>query len=448
MIKLNRHPRDLFTSALKVTCVRAVGIVLQTVVILYLARAFSLDDMGYLAIAFAILGLARMQGPLGLDQVAMRDISKALGENDVEKAQAISTTSLTFVLLANTGFSLIGFVTLVLARQQIHLGIVDCAIASLAILSFALNGLLAGQIRGFGKPLLAQAPDSIGLQTLFGLGLLGLHVFDQVHLSAVLIILTLASWSVTGIYLFCRRRTGIHASFYPTRNDLWDLAKEGSKISQALIFTHLSARAPLLLSTPLLGPAATAVLEIATRFGTLSTVVTTSVAATFSPRFAVLAEQSATDELRKTAYLAAALSFIPSILTLIGFTFIVPSLFGWLLPPAYAEAYVPLLIIAAASALNGALAPASNALIMAGRPDPVRLISFIRLFAIITFCVLLAAPYGIVGMAWAIFLATLLRDGGLAIIAHLKLGKKPDSTEASPGITNNRDGIPFERAPD
>lgn len=430
MAKLNWHLRDLFASALKVASVRVIGIVLQALIVLTLARTFSLEDMGYFAIIFAVLGLARMQGPLGSDQIAMRDISKALAENDRAKAQAISTLSLTFVLFANMVFSLIGFGALVLARHQIHLGLIECAIVSLAVLSFALNGLLAAQIRGFGKPLLAQVPDSIGLQALVGLGLLGLHLFGQIHLSSVLIVLTLASWSITGAYLFARKRTGIYSSFYPTRNDLWNLAREGSKISQALIFTHLSVRAPLLLSAPLLGPAATAILEIATRFGTLSTVVTTSVAATFSPRFAVLAKQGAADELRRTVYLAAAVSIIPSLVILIGFAFIVPPLFGWLLPPAYADAYVPLLVIAGASTLNGALGPASNTLIMAGMPEPVRLLSFVRLATTIILCVVLSALYGVVGMAWAVFVATLLRDGGLAIIVHRKLGRSFDEASS------------------
>ena len=422
MIKLNKSHHELFSSALKVTFVRVIGIVLQAALILYLARVFSLENMGYFALVYAVLSLVRMQGPLGLDQVSLRDISNALNDGQIEKAQSISTASLVFVLMANTCFSLMGFAALLLARQKLQLSLVECALISTAVLSFALNGTLMGQVRGFGKPLLAQIPDSIGLQLFFGLGLLTAQQFEPLPLSSTLLALTLASWAVTILYFIARRRTGIYASTFPAWQELWSLARKGGRISQALILTHLSARAPIFLSAIVLGPASTAILEIATRFGTLTTVVTTSIAATFSPRFAILAKQGAADDLRKTAYLAATLSLIPSLLILVGFALVLPHLFGLILPPAYGDALVPLLIIAGASALNGALGPASNTLIMAGEPEPVRLLSFFRLIAIVTFSILLAAPFGVVGIAWAILLATLLRDGGLTIIAHQKLG--------------------------
>lgn len=58
---------------------------------------------------------------------------------------------------------------------------------------------------------------------------------------------------------------------------------------------------------------------------------------------------------------------------------------------------------------------------MAGLPDPVRLFSLVRLVAVAVLCVSLGTTYGVVGMAWAVLLATILRDAGLALVAHRKL---------------------------
>ena len=422
MFKTDWHLRTLFTSSLMVVLVRVAGILLQALIVLYLARTLSLEEMGYFSIAYALLGLARMLGPLGSDQIAIREISNALSQGNLAEAQALSTTSLALVLAANGAFSFICFVALLFLADITALTFLDCLTISLALPSFALNGLFVGQIRAMGKPVLAQLPDSVGSQILLLTGLGGLLCYGQITLSSVLSLLCLASWSVSGVYFHARRRAGLYASEYPVRSAVWILACRGSSISLATIFTGLSVRAPLLLSAPLLGPSATAILEIANRFGTLPSVITNSVASTFSPRFAILAKKNDRSGLYKAYLLAASLSFIPAIVILVFLAALAPPLFGWLLPADYAQAYVPLLIITAASALNGALGITGNILVMADLPHPVRVLSFVRLVAVTVMSVVFGSSHGVLGMACAIFLATALRDGGLAIVAQQKLG--------------------------
>lgn len=421
MARIDWQLRTLFTSSASVVVVRVVGIILQSAIIVYLARTLSLVEMGYFAIVSTVLTLARMLGPLGSDQIAMRDISSALSRGALNEAQALSGRSLALVLTANAALSVICLVTLLFVRNATALTTVDCLTISLALPSFALNGLFAGQIRGMGKVIAAQVPDSIGLQIVFMAGLAGLLTFGEVNLSSVLLFLCLSSWFVSGAYFVIRRRTGIYASTFPGWQEIWSLAREGGSIFQALLFTGLSVRAPLLLSAPLLGPAATAVLEIATRFGTLPSIITNSVSSTFSPRFAVLAERNDSRGLQKALYLAALLSAVPAAFMMIVLAIVVPPLFGWFLPVAYEQAYIPLLIITAASTFNGALGISASVLIMAGLPDPVRFFSLVRLVGVTVLCISLGTTYGVVGMAWAVLLATLLRDAGLALVAHRKL---------------------------
>lgn len=400
--------KKLVVSSVLLTGIRGLGILFQALVILYLARVLPIEDMGLFAMVYAWLGLMRFLAPMGSDQIAMRRIS---GEEGVTAtAQSISNTSFALTGLVGIAVALIAAIVLV---WHTSFSPVEIVAIGLAIPAFALMGLFISQIRGFGQNLAAQAPEALGFHLLFG-SLIALLAFgDAVERTTVLLCLCIAGWGVTTLYLMLRLRIGVDWSRRPRLIDIGRLAGEGFAIFQALLFTVLSARAPIFLAGVLAGPAAAAVLEIASRFGNLASVTTTSVGATFSPQFARLAHQGDTVGLMKSLRLSALLAALPALSWLVILGVGASTAVSTLLPPAYADAYVPMLLVALASSINAAFGLASNLLLMSGSGKVVRWFSLLQFIAICLTASLLTPFYGVIGIAFTMVVGSVIRDGGL-----------------------------------
>ncbi|MEQ9692325.1 MAG: hypothetical protein RLO48_21635, partial [Bauldia litoralis] len=88
--------KALIRSSVIVTGIRGVGIVLQSLVLLFLARTLPVHDLGIFALFYAGFGIARILGPLGADQVTMRRAAVAGGAFDEELHRVLNTS---FVLV-------------------------------------------------------------------------------------------------------------------------------------------------------------------------------------------------------------------------------------------------------------------------------------------------------------------------------------------------------------
>lgn len=402
--------KELVVSSALLVGIRSLGILFQALVILYLARVLPIEDMGLFAIVYAWLGLMRFLGPLGSDQIAMRQIS---GEEGVTAtAQSISNASFALTGLVGISVALIAVIALVWLAPFNRIEILAIAFA---IPAFSLMGLFIFQIRGFGRNLTAQAPEAFGLHLLFG-SLIGLLAFsDAIERENVLICLCLAGWGVTILYFAIRLHIGVDWSRVPRLIDIVRLAKESFPIFQALFFTVLSMRAPIFLAGVLAGSAAAAVLEIATRFGNLASVTTTSVGATFSPKFARLSHQSDTVELMKLLRLSALLAAFPALSWLAILGIGASTAVNALLPPAYADTYAPMLLVALTSSLNASFGLSGTLLLMSGAAGIVRWFSLAQLVVICLGALAFVPHQGVTGIAWAMVMGALVRDGGMMV---------------------------------
>jgi len=419
--------KDLIHSSLLVTAVRVVGIVLQSLIVIFLARELSISDFGIFALLYAGLGFARMLGPLGTDQVSMR---RTAAENDKSDTRLHKLLNTSFVLVI--GSSTVIAILLALAiffamRWQTEETIVfqtSLFLAISAIPAFALIGLLTFQVRGFNFNVLAQIPDSVALQILFGAGIAILKLTGEIELATAFLVLTIAAWFVAAIYVAIRFWIGVNLSARPTWKVAQALLAESKEVFYALTLTSLSARAPLFLSTPLLGPAVTAIFDIATRFGTLPTITTSAVTATFSPRFAALAKSRDRRTLSRTLSLASALAAAPALLLFAAIGLGAPFLIKAVLPPDYMQAYLPMLVINAALAINASFGVTSSLLFMSGNSHIVRNFSLAQLIVIIALALILGASFGALGLALAVFAGAVVRDLGMAVWTSRQLGIK------------------------
>lgn len=182
--------KNLVACSILLTGIRGLGILFQALVILYLARSLSIEDMGLFAMIYAWLGLMRLLGPLGSDQIALRRISGDWGKTPA--AQSISNASFVLTCLVGLGVALIAGVVLVRLSPFSRTEIMAIVLATPA---FALMGLLISQIRGFGQNLTAQAPEALGFHLFFG-GLIALLALEGlIERATVLFCLCAAGWA-------------------------------------------------------------------------------------------------------------------------------------------------------------------------------------------------------------------------------------------------------------
>ncbi|WP_425063406.1 lipopolysaccharide biosynthesis protein [Pyruvatibacter mobilis] len=403
----------LVSSAGLLVLIRVLGIGIQAPVVIWLARTLPIVEMGVFSVAYAYLGLVRYLGPLGLDQIALRRIAQDLPQGGApipDSVHRVSMHTLVFVTGLNVVVALLAFGILALWAPE-GLTAVDHLSVSLAMPAFALIGLLAGQTRGLGYNLLAQVPDAIGIHLVFAALLAAFALTSGVGLTTVLLCLCAAAWIVLLFQALLRVRIGFRLFAFPDLYALTGLVREGITVFQAALFTGLSERAPIFVTSAVLGPAATALMEIAIRFGNVATIITGSVAATLSPRFARHAHEGNQQALLQTLLLGAVMATVPALGYFCVLALGASLAIELLLPEAYADAYVPMLWIAGATVINAAFGIANNVLIMAGDGAKVMYFSLGRLLVVAGGGILMAQAFGVIGVCAAIILGTIVRDG-------------------------------------
>lgn len=413
-------------ASITVVLVRFVGIASQALIFIFLANRLPISDVGLFSGIYVFWGLVRMLGPLGLDQLAMRDIAAALARGERGPVEAITNFSVLFVGLAGLALALAaGAILLGAGRWSSHILPPQAVLAaSLAVPAYALIGLLAGQLRGLGRNVSSQSIETLGLHW-FALILLGALALDgSLALETALAAQAAAAWIVIVIYAAMRARCGIDIAQRMEKGERRKTIREALQIWQALFVTGMAVRAPTYVSLALLGPAATAILEIAIRFGTLPTIFTSGVSTTFSPVFAGHHAKNGREELCRSLTLSSWLAFLPSLAVLLGLAVLGPWLLGNFFPADYRAAFWPLLLVCAATTINAGFGLASVAFIMTGRQAFVRLYSIVQLLFIVLASAILAPLSGATGIAAAMLGGTILRDCGLARMLARDLGRQ------------------------
>ncbi|MBF0235697.1 MAG: oligosaccharide flippase family protein [Desulfamplus sp.] len=415
--KININP--LILSSILLTFFRLAGITIQATIILYLARTLPIDDMGCFGLVYAFLGIVRYIGPIGTDQVAMRRISREDNSVTAVQSQNISNSSILITIFMSATTAIIVMLTLT-SSNFAAFGALEISAICTAIPAYALMGSFIGQIRGFGYNLSAQLPEAVGTHFFFGIQIFFLAWFGIVDRETVLICLCSSGWAVVIIYTILRICIGVDISYFPKKEEIIQIIKIGFGVFQGLSFTVLSVRAPLFLSTAIIGPSATALMEIAIRFGSMPTIFTNSVGATFSPRFALLAYIGDKAGSMKALQLAAISAFLPAFSWLMVVALAAPYTIKHILPTIYADAYIPMVLTCTAVVINAAFGMASNFLLMTGGEKMVKIFSIFQLIVICLTSILLAPRLGPIGIAWGMVLGALVRDGGMMIYVLIK----------------------------
>lgn len=404
-------------AAFLVLFIRVIGIALQLVTLLVLSHLLPPEAFGLYATAYAVLAVVRVIGPIGLDQLALKGI---FGHDDFVPDENQFGDALAILLVVNVGFAMLtvgGFC--LIADEFAPFSIMFFALGLPAI---ACAGFVASVIRSFGHNSHAQWPESIGLPVIL-LVLISVFAYcDVASLNTCLIALALSAWATLVIYLFLLRSVaplvGLIGSLRPSIH----LISRAAPFTGALVVTAIASRLPVFLAAMVLGPAQAATVEVASRFGTIGTIITSSVATTFSPRFARAHEDgdvAAAGQLVRISSLFAGVSVVVLCIVL---AIIFPFLATKLLPDYYISSHSVLICCCVATSINAAFGISSNYLLMAGRQKVVLFLSSIQLFAIALITIALAAPLGPLSIGLALICGAIIRDAGSFLFVHRYLG--------------------------
>ncbi|MEY8119484.1 lipopolysaccharide biosynthesis protein [Falsihalocynthiibacter sp. BN13B15] len=408
---------SLVISSITLMGIRALGVGVQLATTIFLARNLTLLEMGQFALMYAALGLVRAIGSFGVDQASMRQIAGTMDGRRVSTvAQKLSLAGIVIAMASGILISIC-----VLCAQKLGLlGAQNATLFAMAAPAYVLIGLLVGQVRGLGHNLAAQVPESIGLQLFIFLGLMPAYLNGTLNGNDTLHALLWAGWLTLAIQILIRFFIGGGPIGSVDRASFKVLLSDGWSIFQAQIFTVLAMRAPIFLGTALLGAGGTAIIEVALRFGTLPSLLTSSVGATFSPAYARLSKDNNILGLNKARKQAGLLAGIPSFVYVLFCTLGGGVLIGWAFPASYSAAVLPISLIAFGSFVNAAFGPASNVFLMSGQAKIVRKYSILRLICVVAVSFLAGPIWGSVGIAIAILLGFALRDIGLSLVARRK----------------------------
>jgi O-antigen/teichoic acid export membrane protein len=402
-------------SAVVALAIRVFGVACQTVTLMLLANKLSVTEMGIFATIYAIWMLARMLAPLGMESLALREIIYSIAKKQPDKASAVCQYAMRSSGLSGASLAvLVMFVLFIVNRSLMQtLSFVAILAIAAAVPAFSLVPVSAAASRAYGRNILAQAIESFGLHFMTLIGLSVLTLSTCLSLTSTIVWSCLCAWLTVVMYIRGLRRWTGPPGFLSAAEQR-NIHEQGLEVWQAFVFIGFAAAAPTFLCAAILGPAATAILEMANRIGALPILFTTAVTTTYAPLITARLADSNLAGASENIAISTWLAFLPSAITFLFVLCCAPWLLSMLFPPAYQHAYVPLLFLTANATLNAAVGIAGSLLLLTGHQASVRYFSAVRLVIVVVGCALLALPLGVTGLTLAILLSCTVMDLGLA----------------------------------
>lgn len=410
--------RHLFSSVVILLATRVTGLILQVLVFLLITRLLPIADVGIYAVINAVWLLVRMLAPLGLDQASMRFVPTYLARDQAGYAADLEARARRTVALVGT--------TLAAAIGAGGMGLEALSVAQLsptvyvtiavAVPAYALIGLFVGQLRARQLSFWSQFPESVVLPLGLGVGLIAAALSDAASLESTLLAQAASAWLALGVYLTVHGRHRLGLPTPMLAEERREIRKMARGVFLTLSVTGLAARLPVIIVSAVLGPAATAIMETAHRFGLLPTLATWAVGASVSPMLSSTHARGEWAQRQKLFTLGSWLAFIPAfgilaILAVFGQWFIVN-----FVGVAYEAAYWPMLVICGANVVNASAGLALNLYFMTGHERTVLIFSVAEFAMVIVGVTVLSAVIGVTGAGVAILLGTIFRDIGMNML--------------------------------
>lgn len=407
---------------------RIFGVALNLLIFAILAKKLSIDDVGIYSLVASAALIGRYLGPFGLDQIALRSIPQYCEENKLPEAFALQELLLIYAAIVSAvvalGFVIFSFLFL---GGSIHFTAITLSTALIYIFSTA-SGICAGILRGHGRVFGAFFPDSV-LSFLVTALLMALCILlGGLTTELALYCLVAGTICAGGVQLFSvwKLQSPIDHSTYRAA------AKQAASIKKAAHYwlvmagNFLQVRSSLYVAFLVGSTAASALMDTAMKFALVPTLTTWAVGSVCAPRLVSMRTKGDLQGIRTILFVGAWVSFIPSFLFLVVFIFLGEFFIEKFLSPTFVSAYVATIFFILSTCLNSFLSLASTYLMYADDEVSVLKFTLAGLFCTVFFGYILGATsLGVTGVAIAVLLSGLCRDGGLAIVLYRKTGVVP-----------------------
>lgn len=402
--------KKLIAGSIYLTVIRAAGILLQAITMIILARKLPIEDVGYFASLYAFLGTLRFLGPLGTDQIILRQIAGRHRCQVSYNAHVLMDTAVTLSLYVGILTSLALFIFLIASRYNTSITNLQIISIALSAPSFSMMGVFIAQIRGLGYIIAAQFPESFLFHFIFLFLVITSSIIFEINNNLIYLYMCISSWTIIIIYILIRKKIGLSNFLYIPIKQIIKLGTSGLSILISLVFTVLSAKLPIFLALNFFGPSSAAILDIALRFGNLAMLTTSSIGASFSPQFAQLFNLNNFKELKKTLLYACAISIVPATIWLFIVFFGAEFTIELIFPVKYKEAILLTILVAFASSINAGFGLATTLLIMSNKENIVSLLSFLQLAAIIFLPLFFSSHIGLLSVIIGMIIGSFIRD--------------------------------------
>lgn len=416
-------PRNAIHGFALVMLLRLGGVGLQLAMFVWLAHRATPVDVGLYAMVNGFWMVARFVGPLGWDHTLLRDVPACLTQQREDQAAALEKFAFRRVLLTNIFIAMLCGTAVMLwpSDLPIHTPLLAVSTA-LGITAYGIIGLGASQLRARHEQLWPQLPEMILLPAITLALWLPAGAAGMLNGTWAIWLQSCAAAFCAGVHLwrYLRRyyRRGIRLEA--------GLAGEAAALTRRMFATALltgfSSRAPVLLVPLALGLAATALMETAMRFTMPLMLCGWGATMVVSPMLSALHAGQKKQELHQMFALGAWLAFIPAVIGLALLVALGKWLLAWLMGPSYLPAYNAMLLLALAWVVNASTGMASRLFMMTGHERVTLWFSFIQAVILAIGVPLGARWQGLEGAAFAVLLATLLRDGGLNMLVRRYVG--------------------------
>jgi O-antigen/teichoic acid export membrane protein len=411
-------------AALSVFVIRMAGAALAYGTQVLVARIMGKPEYGVFATAWVwiiVLGHASLWG---LGQATCRFIPHYRARGETDRVRGFLAGGFGFTAMSGLVTAMLAAALLWLGRGQIAEPYLwPLAFAVLVVPVLALQDYVEAVARSFNWVGLAIAPPYIVRQSLIGAVLIASITLGAPAQAWVAVACTLAASGLTLLLqagVLVRRLRGVVSKGLKAYR-----VKEWASASAPLAIVDLTLTGFNFIDVLLLGfflpPEAVAIYFAATRILQFVVFVSYAASAATAARFAETKARGDAAHLRALVLRTARLGSIATVVVGAGVLLAAPMLlrvFG----PGFEASFNALAILVIGMMAYSAFGPAEDVLNMLGGERVCASVAFTALLIAVLLIVMLVPPLGIVGAAWAMASANVLRGAALAVAAKRRLG--------------------------
>lgn len=414
-----------------VLLMRLLGIGLQLGWFMLLVRLLPIEQVGLYSAINAGWVLMRALGAFGSEQAMLRRLPVLYREGRMRTARRWQAIALRYSLLRLAG-ALAGAAMLAALGERLGWWQISPALwlaLPLGALCYSLNGLQTYLLLAAEKPYAANLADNLLLPLALSALSAALYATGDVSLERVLLIQAGLSASVCAVYGLLCHRTYRGAADNEAAEITAEEQRQFRSQSLTLLGTggliQLNIRLPVLLAPFVIGATGTALLEVAMRFANLLGLVQYAASQVTAPRISAYCHQRRQEALQTLLIQSCWLALLPTLALAGVLAFAGPWLIPTLTQPAYAAAYLPMLLLTIGFTVNTASGPAQHVLTLSGHAADALRMSAMESVIVLAAALALGLYWGEEGMALSITLAMIARNVVLNRLLSARLSLRP-----------------------